>query len=183
MAPDVPTSAPQTAPRGLAERRLLRDRPREGWGAAPRHGVRGSCASERQGHPRLPVLPTQSLLRPAVSRLQLSCTMAGPRWSLFPRLAPEMSPTAAAAPPPAALTASSGLCTPAGLPQGPRKRRGALTRPLLGRLSAICARAASTAPQGSKDSLECLQGPRLPPGGWSQLPASRPSLCPTSPSI
>lgn len=101
VAPDVLTNAPQAAPWGLSECRVLRDLAQGGVGGRSQaQGLGGSCASERQGRPRLRVLPTQSPLRPAVSRLQLSCTMAGHRWSLFPRLTPETSPTAAAAPPP-----------------------------------------------------------------------------------
>lgn len=121
VAPHVPTNTPERAPRGLSECRLLHDPAQGGVGGSRAQGLGGSCASEHRGNPCLRVRPTRSLLRPAVSRLQLSRTVAGPGWSLFLRLTPETPPVASAAPPPPP-TASSRLCTPAG-PVGSRSRQ------------------------------------------------------------
>lgn len=132
VAPHVPTNTPERAPRGLSECRLLHDPAQGGVGGSRAQGLWGSCASEHRGNPCLRVRPTRSLLRPAVSRLQLSRTVAGPGWSLFLRLTPETHPRGFRSPSPTPdsqlqalhTCGASGEQESPGLPQGPRKRRG-----------------------------------------------------------
>lgn len=132
VAPHVPTNAPERAPRGLSECRLLHDPAQGGVGGSRAQGLGGSCASEHRGNPCLRVRPMRSLLHPAVSRLQLSRTVAGPGWSLFLRLTPETPPRGFRSPSPTPdsqlqalhTCGASGEQESPGLPQGPRKRRG-----------------------------------------------------------